>query len=181
MPNDRRDVQLPLFANNGFTELAISRTVTVTAVGPALALGATAVNGGTMVTMTAANGLGAATDWVGLYSTIATDMTFIDWWYLNGTKTAPVQGARQWVHKAGNESDGDGGSAEMTASVVAGFHPVDYPACVSWSESWHGPSPHRFECESTNGRLRHSRAIAPDTACQVYVGCIVTVQEPVAE
>ena len=82
-----------LFANNGFAQLATGPPVTVTAASPTLGVNAMSVIAGGTVTVTITNGPGGITDRVGPYSTAAGDLTFVDWRYLNGTKTAPVQGA----------------------------------------------------------------------------------------
>src|SRR5256885_2100047 len=47
--------------------------------------------GGTL-TATVSNNPGNATDWVGLYAETAPDNTYLDWCYLNGTKTVPSTG-----------------------------------------------------------------------------------------
>ncbi|MDO8677398.1 MAG: M12 family metallo-peptidase [Acidobacteriota bacterium] len=80
-----------LFANNGFTKLATSATVTVT--GPTLAVAPLTVNPGGTLTVTVGNGPGHARDWVGLFCPAAVShVSFIDWKYLNGSRTPPAVG-----------------------------------------------------------------------------------------
>jgi hypothetical protein len=78
------------FLNDSTTLLATSATITVTP--PTVTLSATTVAPGATVTATVANGPGNAGDWVGLYTTGAADGTYIDWKYLNGTRTKPGTG-----------------------------------------------------------------------------------------
>src|SRR5437899_12592139 len=81
-----------MFASNGSTRLATSQSVTVNAVPTTLSVNPTTVNSGGTVTVTVANGPGSPTDWVGLYQQGAADTAFVDWRYLNGTKSAPGTG-----------------------------------------------------------------------------------------
>ncbi len=62
-----------------------SSTATVTAT-PGL------VSPGSVVTASVSGGPGYPTDWVGLYAVGAGDRAFIQWWYLNGQRTAPATG-----------------------------------------------------------------------------------------
>jgi hypothetical protein len=62
----------------------------VTAASPTLGVSAMSVIARGTVTVTITNGPGGIADWVGLYSTTAWDLTFVDWQYLNGTTTAPL-------------------------------------------------------------------------------------------
>ena len=59
---------------------------------PTIALSATTVAAGATVTATIANGPGNASDWVGLVDANAADGTYVDWKYLNGTRTRPGAG-----------------------------------------------------------------------------------------
>ena len=54
---------------------------------PTVALSATTVVPGGTVTATIANGPGNAGDWVGLHGASVADGTYVDWKYLNGTRT----------------------------------------------------------------------------------------------
>jgi len=47
--------------------------------------------GGT-ISVTVANGPANPTDWVGLFACSAADNAYINWWYLNGSRTAPTTG-----------------------------------------------------------------------------------------
>ena len=93
MPATPGTYNVRFFLNDSMTKLATSATITATALAPpSIALSATtAVPGGT-VTATVANGPGKAGDWVGLFSDNAPDATYVDWMYLNGTKTRPASG-----------------------------------------------------------------------------------------
>ena len=55
-----------------------------------ITVNATSVAPGGTIQATVTNDLPRARDWIGLYSTSANDTTFIDWSYLNGTKTVPA-------------------------------------------------------------------------------------------
>jgi subtilisin family serine protease len=44
------------------------------------------------IAITISNGPGLAGDWIGVYPAAAVDHAFVDWSYLNGSKTAPVSG-----------------------------------------------------------------------------------------
>src|SRR6185436_16782961 len=62
---------------------AQSTTLTVT---PAV------VFSGDTVTVAIDNGPGGARDWLGLFAAGASDATYLDWKYLNGTRSAPATG-----------------------------------------------------------------------------------------
>jgi hypothetical protein len=84
---------LRLFSNNSSTFVANSATVTVTAVvtgSPTLTPAATSVAGGSSLAVTLANGPGNRLDWVAMYPVGSN--VFVDWQYLNGTRTAPSTG-----------------------------------------------------------------------------------------
>jgi hypothetical protein len=74
-------------------KVATSGTVTLQAPpAPSITGPASVVAGGT-ISFTIANGPGAANDWVGWYCpSTATDAAYLDWKYLNNTKTAPATG-----------------------------------------------------------------------------------------
>jgi hypothetical protein len=76
----------------GSTLLATSAPITVGSVPADASVTATPTTVGPLGTVSAtiAGGPGNATDWVALYATGAS--TFVDWKYLNGTKTAPAAG-----------------------------------------------------------------------------------------
>jgi hypothetical protein len=91
MPAGGGTYNFRLFSNNSFTKIATSANVTVS--GPSIGVGSTATGPGVPLTVTIAGGPGNTTDWVGLYSTGASDTGYIDWQYLNGMHTVPATGA----------------------------------------------------------------------------------------
>ena len=90
MPVTAGTYQLRFFRNNTNTVLVTSATITVGP--PSIALSATTVAPGAVVTATIANGPGNLTDWVGLFATGAQSKSALEWKYLNGTRTAPTSG-----------------------------------------------------------------------------------------
>jgi len=64
-------------------------SLTVTAVVPAVTLGAAAGSAGGLVTASVVNGPGTAGDWIGLYDLNGRN---VQWQYLNGTQTLPATG-----------------------------------------------------------------------------------------
>jgi hypothetical protein len=72
----------------GSTLLATSATITVAS--PTLDVSVTTAAPGESMTVTAANGPANPTDWVAIYPTGGT--TYLDWKYLNGSKTVPATG-----------------------------------------------------------------------------------------
>jgi uncharacterized protein YegP (UPF0339 family) len=94
MPATAGTYTLRLMANNTYTMLAITPTITVTGTPPSSATitpSATTVAPGGSLTVTIANGPGSRLDWVALYPTTS-GATFVDWKYLNGSRTAPAVG-----------------------------------------------------------------------------------------
>ena len=93
MPATPGTYNVRFFLNDSSAKLATSATITVTApAAPSIALSATTVVAGGTVTATIANGPGNAGDWVGLFGAGAADGTYLDWKYLNGTRTRPGSG-----------------------------------------------------------------------------------------
>jgi hypothetical protein len=93
MPATPGTYNVRFFLNDSTTKLATSATITVTtATPPSIALSATTVASGGTVTATIANGPGNAGDWVGLYGESAGNGTYVDWKYLNGTRSKPGSG-----------------------------------------------------------------------------------------
>jgi hypothetical protein len=82
------------FANNGYTKLATSATVTVTAgAGPSVTLSPSTVAQGGTLSATVSNGPANATDWVGLYCpSSSANGAFVAFRYLNNSTTAPGAG-----------------------------------------------------------------------------------------
>ena len=89
MPGTNGQFEFRFLADGSNTVSATSPTVTVT-VAPSITPSATTVAGGTNVPVTAANGPGNRLDWVALYPVGSN--SFVDWQYLNGTRTAPTTG-----------------------------------------------------------------------------------------
>jgi len=87
--------ELRLFSNNGYTKLATSNAVSVTAsAGTSLGASPTTVAAGSGVTATWS---GIATpmpaDWIGLYPTGAADTAYVAWIYVSCSKTAGAAAA----------------------------------------------------------------------------------------
>src|SRR5205814_4794792 len=80
-----------LFLGNGYTRAATSVPFGMDA-SPSLAVSATSVTGGSSVTVTLANGLGGATDWLALAATSAANTSYLQWTYA-GTGVTP----RTWT------------------------------------------------------------------------------------
>ena len=70
---------------------------------PALAQAQLAINGvafptavvvvvGSTVSVSVTNGPGNATDWIGLYAVNASDVSYLNWRFMNNTQTAPATG-----------------------------------------------------------------------------------------
>jgi hypothetical protein len=82
-----------LFRDNGFDKVMTSWPATVTVTPPTLSVSSPMVSAGGTMTVTAGGGPANARDWVGLYCPAADgDMTYRDWKYLSGTRTAPGAG-----------------------------------------------------------------------------------------
>src|SRR5712691_10194544 len=81
--------ELRLLANNGFTRLATSNALTVTAGGPSLSVSPTTVAaGGSVTAMWSGIASPSATDWIGLYAPGAADTAYLGWIYVSCSKTA---------------------------------------------------------------------------------------------
>lgn len=80
--------QLRLLANNGFTRLATSGTLTVAPSGPQLSVSPGSVAAGGTVTATW-SGIATPTpaDWIGLYSPAAPDTSYLAWIYVSCSQT----------------------------------------------------------------------------------------------
>jgi hypothetical protein len=93
MPATPGAYNVRFFLNDSWAKLATSATITVTAPAPpTVTLSATTVVPGGTVTATIANGPANAGDWLGLVTANAADPTYVDWKYLNGTRTKPGTG-----------------------------------------------------------------------------------------
>jgi hypothetical protein len=83
------------FASMEHADVALRPYLTVTyssTTSPNIALSATTIAPGGTVTATMTNGPGTAGDWVGLVGATAADGSYLDWKYLNGTRTRPAAG-----------------------------------------------------------------------------------------
>jgi hypothetical protein len=95
MPTVPGTYQFRFFANNVFTLLATSATITVGGGGggaPTVTASATSVARGGTVNAIVANGPANPADWVGLYLVGASDGQYVDYKFLNGTKIVPSTG-----------------------------------------------------------------------------------------
>lgn len=87
-----------LFANNGWTPIATSSAVTVSASSAVMTVNGVvppagaSVGAGSQVTVTLVDGPGNPTDWIGLSLAGAPDTTLLDWRYLTGTTVPPSTG-----------------------------------------------------------------------------------------
>jgi hypothetical protein len=87
MPAAAGTYEFRLFAN-GYTRLATSPAVNVTAAAPAaLSVSASSVTGGSPVTVTLTNSPGGATDWLALASTSAPNNNYLQWVYVGAGVT----------------------------------------------------------------------------------------------
>ena len=92
MPTTPGTYNFRFFQNNTYTKLATSATVTVTSSTPTVTVSTTTATPGQTIQVTVSNGPGNARDWVGLHATSAADTVYLDWKYLNGTRTPPAAG-----------------------------------------------------------------------------------------
>jgi hypothetical protein len=96
MPGPSGTYEFRFFSNNGFTKLTTNASVTVSGGASALTVNGSSspitVAAGSTVTVGVQNGPSNPTDWVGLYQTGAADTSFLNWFYLNGSKSAPTAG-----------------------------------------------------------------------------------------
>ena len=88
MPTVPGTYTLRMYANDTWTVLATSPTITVA--GVTFSVSATTVAPGGTVTATIGNGPANAKDWVGLYA--VGSAAEVDWKFLNGSRTAPAAG-----------------------------------------------------------------------------------------
>lgn len=136
------DYEWRLFANDGFTLLATSSVVTVTASTAALTVNGVVspstatVGAGGSITVAVADGPGNPTDWIGLAPAGSPDSTLIDWRYLNGTTVPPSSGL-------------SGGRVNFVApatpvAMKSGFSPMAvtrkrvYERALIWKPQAHG-------------------------------------------
>jgi len=94
MPDTAGDYEFRLFADNGYTRVGTSPTVTVAPSDPeppqtaALTVSATAVNGGDSVTVTMSDGPGNNGDWLALAAVGAPDNTYLEYIYVGAGATS---------------------------------------------------------------------------------------------
>ena len=106
--------ELRLFAGGGFTRVATSTAIVVSASAAALTVngvpapGSVLAGAGTMISVSVSSGPANTTDWVGLYQVGAADTSNVDWRYLSGTTTPPPSGlAAGVIAFLGTTSPGD--------------------------------------------------------------------------
>ena len=80
------------FFTNGWTKLATSASISVQYPTPNLTLSTLSVNPGAAFAVTATNGPGLRSDWVTITAVGAPDVNYVDWRYLNGSKSLPDAG-----------------------------------------------------------------------------------------
>jgi hypothetical protein len=110
LPTGGGSYEIRFFSNDTATLLATSSTIisntatqlTVNGVSPPATV---SVSGGAVVTVAVTGGPGHIGDWLGLYRVGATPSQWLDWKYLNGTRTQPTTGL---------------GAATVTFSLPAG-------------------------------------------------------------
>jgi len=90
MPVTPADYEIRLYAGGGYTQLAVSPTVTVTAApptAPTLDVSASLVNAGATVTVTLSDGPGNSSDWLALAEVGSPDNTYLRWTYVGAGAT----------------------------------------------------------------------------------------------
>jgi hypothetical protein len=100
------------FANNTFTKLATSATITVGS-GAAVTVASTTVAPGAVINFSVSGGPANAKDWVSLARASAPDSDYLDWKFLNGQKTAPAAGV-------------SGASLQFTAPTTPGTYNIRF-------------------------------------------------------
>ena len=94
MPTTGGQYVLRLFSSNASAFVVSSPTVTVTGTvvtgSPSITPSATSVTSGSNLSAAVANGPGNRLDWVAMYPVGSN--SFVDWQYLNGTRTPPTTG-----------------------------------------------------------------------------------------
>ena len=113
------DYEWRLFANNGWSRIATSSVVSVTASTAVLTVnGVTApavasVGAGGSIAVILSDGPGNPTDWIGLAPAGSPDSTLVDWRYLNGTTVPPGAGLT-------------GGTVQFLAPATAGSYELRF-------------------------------------------------------
>ena len=90
IPQTPGQYELRFFANNGYTLLATSAVITTTL--PTVTVSATSVVPGGSVQVTVADGPKNRGDWVALAVVGSSPTSYLDWTYLNGTRSMPSTG-----------------------------------------------------------------------------------------
>ncbi|HXV59962.1 MAG TPA: Calx-beta domain-containing protein, partial [Vicinamibacteria bacterium] len=90
MPRTLGDYEFRFFANNGYTLLATSPAVSLRP--PTLTSSAASVGPGGSVQVSVAEGPGYRGDWVALSAVGSPTTSYLDWKYLNGTRSMPATG-----------------------------------------------------------------------------------------
>jgi hypothetical protein len=96
-PTDPGQYEFRFFAEGGYTRLTTSAPVNVAATAQLTVNGTAApapvnAGAGTHATIGVAGGPGNVTDWIGVFLAGAPDTGYVDWVYLNGSKTSPDAG-----------------------------------------------------------------------------------------
>jgi hypothetical protein len=96
MPSTPKAYEFRLFSNNTYTLLATSPAVTVQGgtSTPTLTVSKTTAARGTTIQVTVTNGPGNPKDWTAMVAAASPDTSYLDWKYLNGSRTAPTTGLK---------------------------------------------------------------------------------------
>jgi uncharacterized protein YegP (UPF0339 family) len=95
IPQTAGQYEFRFFANNGYTLLATSPTVVTRA--PTLTVSGTSVPPGSPVQVTVTDGPAYRGDWVVLARVGSAPTAYVDWKYLNGTRSMPATGVSSAV------------------------------------------------------------------------------------
>src|SRR5947207_8141224 len=106
------------FANDGWTKLATSQSITVGQPTPTVTA-PTAVNPGGTFSVTIANGPGSVNDWVTLNAVGSGNSQYVSWKYLSGATTRPPVGLTSTT-------------MTFTAPMTAGTYEVRFWANDNW-------------------------------------------------
>ncbi len=91
LPGVARAYNFRFFGNDSYQLLATSNQVVLAQVATVTATPSSVSLGGA-IRVSVAQGPGHRTDWVGIYRADQSDLQYLDWFYLNGSKSAPVSG-----------------------------------------------------------------------------------------
>src|SRR5574337_893553 len=91
MPGVSGSYNFRFFGNDSYQLLATSNQVVLAQVATVTATPSPVSPGG-VIGVSVAQGPGHRTDWVGMYRADQSNLQYVDWFYLNGSKSAPVSG-----------------------------------------------------------------------------------------